>query len=103
MKTRLLACLGTLLFTTIGHTASAESLPSSASINFSGSIFNGSCNMDVKLNPVAFICSDPQSGKTVAQYVDVRKAQTLAKLPVSVNTAWLDAGKRKGIVSVTYL
>jgi len=103
MKLSLNICLATLFFTLAGHNASAESLSASGTISFSGAIVNGSCDMNVMQNPVAFQCSDPMTGKTVASTIDMRKSQKMGHLPFTVETKWLDAAKRQGIVSVTYL
>jgi len=103
MKSYRYACLATLLFTLAGPSASAEMASSSGAIGFSGGIFTASCNMKVIPNPATFYCSDPQNGQTIVRTADLMKSQSLDSLPVTVATHWLDAAKRKGIVSVTYL
>ncbi|MHA6313810.1 MULTISPECIES: type 1 fimbrial protein [Pantoea] len=103
MKLSLNACLATLLFTLFGQSASAESLSSSGTISFSGAIVNGSCDMNVMQNPAALQCTDPMTGKMVVSTLDMTKSQKMGQLPFTVETKWLDAAKRQGMVTVTYL
>lgn len=103
MKSSLPACLTTVLFMLVSLLASAERSPLAGTISFSGAIVHSSCNMNVSENPVALQCHDPISGKRVATTTDIMNLQSPGQLPVTVETQWLDAAKRKGIVSVNYL
>lgn len=100
MKSLLMTCFATLLITLAGP-ANADS--DSGTISFSGSITNGSCNMNIGQNPVVFNCIEHAQGKFVVTTADMMKPQSLNGLPMLLKMYWLNPEKSKGIIEVSYL
>lgn len=100
MKSLLITCFTTLLITLTGP-ASADS--NSGTITFRGAITNGTCNMNIGQNPVVFDCFDPAQGKAVVVTADLMNPKSLKDLPMVVKMHWLNPGKSKGIIEISYL
>ncbi|MEB7538479.1 type 1 fimbrial protein [Pantoea anthophila] len=100
MKSFLLAGLTTLLMTIAGATSAGSD---SGTITFRGMVTNGSCGMNTGKNQVVFSCYDPASGKAVLTTADLKDPHSLNTLPAKVEMHWLNAGKTRGMLYITYL